>query len=66
MKAALSQLSNDELRAKSTEFKNKIKEARGEKDSKIGALKLEAENTSDIDKKRRHLQRNRCFRKKSI
>jgi preprotein translocase subunit SecA len=49
--AALSQLSNDELRAKSTEFKNKIKEARAEKDSKIGALKLEAENTSDIDKR---------------
>jgi preprotein translocase subunit SecA len=49
--ATLSQLSNDELRAKSTEFKNKIKEARAEKDSKIGALKLEAENTSDIDKR---------------
>ena len=49
--AALSQLSNDELRAKSTEFKNKIKEARSEKDAKIGALKLEAENTSDIDKR---------------
>ncbi len=46
---ALSQLSNDDLRAKSIEFKNKIKEARAEKDSKIGALKLEAENTSDID-----------------
>ncbi len=48
---ALSQLSNDELRAKSTEFKNKIKEARSEKDTKISALKLEAENTSDIDKR---------------
>jgi len=48
---ALSQLSNDDLRAKSIEFKNKIKEARAEKDSKIGALKLEAENTSDIDKR---------------
>ena len=49
--AALSRLSNDELRSKSTEFKNKIKEARAEKDAKIGALKLEAENTSDIDKR---------------
>lgn len=48
---ALAQLSNDELRAKSTEFKNKIKEARSEKDTKISALKLEAENTSDIDKR---------------
>lgn len=47
--SALASLSHDELRAKTTEFKEKIKTARAEKDSKIEALKLEAENTVDID-----------------
>ena len=47
--AALASLSHDQLRAKTTEFKEKIKAARAEKDSKIEALKLEAENTVDID-----------------
>ncbi len=47
----LSGLSNDELRAKSDFFKQKIKEARAEKDNKIVALKQEAENTADIDKR---------------
>lgn len=47
----LSALSNDELRAKSTYFKEKINEARAEKDKKIIALKQEAENTADIDKR---------------
>ncbi len=42
-------LSNDGLRAKTTEFKEKIKMARTEKDLLIGAKKLEAENTADID-----------------
>ena len=44
-------LSNDDLRAKTTSFKAKIKEARSEKDNKMAALKLEAENTVDIDKR---------------
>ncbi len=48
---ALASLSHDELRAKTTEFKEKIKVARAEKDSKIEALKVEAENTTDIDKR---------------
>ena len=47
----LSALSNDELRAKSTYFREKISEARAEKDTKIIALKQEAENTADIDKR---------------
>ena len=44
-------LSNDDLRAKTFSFKEKIKEARAEKDNKMAALKQEAENTSDIDKR---------------
>ena len=48
---ALASLSHDELRAKTIEFKEKIKVARSEKDSKIEALKVEAENTTDIDKR---------------
>ncbi len=47
----LSALSNDDLRAKSTYFKEKINEARAEKDKKIIDLKQEAENTADIDKR---------------
>ncbi|HLP63939.1 preprotein translocase subunit SecA [Flavobacterium sp.] len=49
--SALAGLSNDELRAKSVYFKEKIKEARAEKDTKIISLKQEAENTADIDKR---------------
>jgi len=46
---ALAALSHDELRAKTIEFKEKIKQARAEKDAKIISLKNEAENTADID-----------------
>ena len=49
--SALSALSNDELRARTAFFKEKIKQARAEKDSKIADLKQEAENTEDIDKR---------------
>jgi preprotein translocase subunit SecA len=49
--SALQMLSHDELRDKTNEFKSKIKEARADKDAKINALKLEAENTADIDKR---------------
>jgi preprotein translocase subunit SecA len=49
--SALSALSNDELRAKTTFFKEKIKQARAEKDAKIASLKQEAENIEDIDKR---------------
>jgi preprotein translocase subunit SecA len=48
---ALAALSNDELRARTTFFKDKIKQARSEKDAKIAALKLEAEGIADIDKR---------------
>ncbi|MFD2909492.1 preprotein translocase subunit SecA [Flavobacterium ardleyense] len=47
--SALQALSHDELRAKTAEFKLKIKEARAEKDEKIAALKKDAEATQDID-----------------
>ncbi|MFC4740895.1 preprotein translocase subunit SecA [Flavobacterium ponti] len=46
---ALEALSHDELRAKTAEFKDKIKQARAEKDAKIATLKTDAENTIDID-----------------
>ena len=47
----LASLSNDDLRAKTTFFKEKIKQARAEKDSKITSLKQEAESIEDIDKR---------------
>ncbi|MCL9808381.1 preprotein translocase subunit SecA [Flavobacterium luminosum] len=46
---ALIALTNDELRAKTIEFKEKIKQARAEKDSKIASLRAEVENITDID-----------------
>ena len=46
---ALASLSHDELRAKTVEFKDKIKQARAEKDTKISALKADADTTVDID-----------------
>jgi preprotein translocase subunit SecA len=49
--SALAALSNDELRARTTFFKDKIKQARAEKDSKITSLKQEAESIEDIDKR---------------
>jgi preprotein translocase subunit SecA len=45
----LATLSHDELRAKTVEFKEKIKQARAKQDAEIEAKKLEAENTADID-----------------
>ena len=49
LEPAMAKLSHDELRAKTTEFKQKIKEARAKQDADIEAKKLEAENTADID-----------------
>ncbi|MBP6758064.1 MAG: preprotein translocase subunit SecA [Flavobacterium sp.] len=49
--SVLAALSNDELRARTTFFKEKIKQARAEKDEKIASLQLEAEKTEDIDKR---------------
>ena len=49
--APLQALSHDELRAKTIFFKEKIKQARAEKDAKIAALKDEVETISDIDKR---------------
>ena len=48
---AFSSLSNDELRAKTVYFKEKIKESRAEKDSKIASYREEIEKTQDIDRK---------------
>jgi len=45
----LESLSHDELRAKTVEFKEKIKQARAKQDTQIEAKKIEAENTADID-----------------
>ena len=47
--AALSQLSHDELRDKTAEFKQKIKEGRAAFDSQINELKTKALATEDID-----------------
>ncbi len=47
----LPDLSHDELRAKTVEFKNRINEARAEINAKIEALNEEANVTEDIDKK---------------
>ncbi|RTY99081.1 preprotein translocase subunit SecA [Flavobacterium sp. RSP49] len=44
-------LSNDELRARTAFFKEKIKQDRSEKDAKISALKVEVESIEDIDKR---------------
>jgi preprotein translocase subunit SecA len=49
--SSLQALSHDELRAKTAFFKEKIKQARAEKDAKITALKAEVETISDIDKR---------------
>lgn len=49
--STLQGLSHDELRAKTAFFKEKIKQARAEKDAKIAALKEEVETISDIDKR---------------
>jgi preprotein translocase subunit SecA len=46
---SLQALSNDQLRAKTAEFKEKIKQARAEKDAKIEKLKSEVEAIVDID-----------------
>ncbi|ELY2018592.1 preprotein translocase subunit SecA, partial [Flavobacterium psychrophilum] len=46
---SLSNLSHDELRAKTVYFKDIIKQARAEKDTKIENLKLEVEAIQDID-----------------
>jgi len=46
---ALKAISHDELRAKTSEFKAKIQQARAEKDNKIVSLRQEAEQTQDID-----------------
>ena len=44
-------LSHDELRGRTAFFKDKIQQARADKDAKITALKLEVEGIADIDKR---------------
>lgn len=48
---SLMSLSHDELRARTAYFKERIKEARADKDAKIAALKSEVEKIEDIDKR---------------
>ncbi len=48
---SLMSLSHDELRARTVYFKERIKEARADKDAKIASLKAEVENIEDIDKR---------------
>ena len=47
----LEAISNDELRAKTLSFKQKIKEARADLDLRIATLQEQANATEDIDKK---------------
>ncbi len=49
--SALSSISHDELRAKTAFFKQRIKDARNEKDAQIAALKDEVETIADIDQR---------------
>ena len=44
-------LTNDELRAKTVYFQDKIKQARADQDAKIASYREELEKTSDIDKR---------------
>ncbi|MFV8334061.1 preprotein translocase subunit SecA [Flavobacterium sp. GSP14] len=44
-------LSHDALRGRTAFFKDRIKQARADKDAKIAALKLEVESIEDIDKR---------------
>ncbi|MEQ8908105.1 MAG: preprotein translocase subunit SecA [Vicingaceae bacterium] len=48
---SLSSLSNDELRAKSSEFKKKIKAHIAEEEAKIEALKKQAEEQEEVEQK---------------
>ncbi|MGL5275861.1 preprotein translocase subunit SecA [Myroides sp.] len=48
---ALGSLSNDELRAKTIFFKEKIQQSRADQDVKIASYKEEIEKTQDIDKR---------------
>jgi preprotein translocase subunit SecA len=49
--STLAGLSNDELRAKTIYFKDKIKQSRADQDAKIASYREEIEKTQDIDKK---------------
>ncbi|MGG5506116.1 MULTISPECIES: preprotein translocase subunit SecA [unclassified Myroides] len=49
--SSLSSLSNDELRAKTIYFKEKIQQSRAGQDAKIASYKEEIEKTQDIDKR---------------
>ncbi len=49
--SSLTALSNDELRARTAYFKDRIKQARAEKDAKIASLQQEVETIQDIDKR---------------
>ncbi|HEX8562970.1 MAG TPA: preprotein translocase subunit SecA [Flavobacterium sp.] len=49
--SSLAALSHDELRARTADFKNRIQQARADKDSKIASLKQEVESIEDIDKR---------------
>ncbi|HLT65762.1 MAG TPA: preprotein translocase subunit SecA [Flavobacterium sp.] len=49
--ASYESLSNDELRAKTIYFKDKVKQSRAQQDEKIASYREELEKTTDIDKR---------------
>ena len=49
--SSLMSLSNDELRARTAYFKEKIQQARADKDAKIASLQQEVETIEDIDQR---------------
>jgi preprotein translocase subunit SecA len=51
LEPVMAKLTHDELRAKTIEFKEKIKQARAKQDAEIEAKKTLAENTEDIDQR---------------
>ncbi len=51
LESTLTNLSHNELRSKTAQFKEKIQLARAEKDAKINALLQEVESIEDIDKR---------------
>ncbi|AWA30000.1 preprotein translocase subunit SecA [Flavobacterium magnum] len=51
LEGSMAALSHDELRAKTAEFRQRIKDARADRDAKIADLKARVEATDDIDVK---------------
>jgi preprotein translocase subunit SecA len=62
----LAALSNDELRAKTTAFKEKIKQARAEKDAKIAALKRSRKHYPILIKEKIFITKSMLLKKKPM